>query len=73
MNRFLIFAVYALLIAFAATVPVWSYSIPWGDHPSELICLVLIIALFILLARPFKDSGVDLAAQNEDGSSQIEK
>ncbi len=45
-------AVYVLLIAFAATVPVWSYSVAWGDHPSELIGAALIVVLLrILLMR----------------------
>jgi hypothetical protein len=44
--------VYLLMLAFAATVPVWSYSRPWGDHPSELIGLALVAVLMrILLSR----------------------
>ncbi len=41
--------VYTLLMAFTATVPVWNYSVAWGDHPSELIGMVLIVVLFIIL------------------------
>ena len=45
--------VYVLLMAFAATVPVWSYSVDWGDHPSELIGLAITAVMIrILLKRP---------------------
>ena len=44
--------VYALMLIFAATVPVWSYSRAWGDHPSELIGVALVAVLMrILLSR----------------------
>ncbi len=44
--------VHALILAFAATVPVWPYSVGWGDHPSELIGIALIAALLrILIGR----------------------
>jgi hypothetical protein len=44
--------VYALMVAFAATVPVWSYSKAWGDHPSELIGMALVgVLLRVLLSR----------------------
>jgi hypothetical protein len=42
-------AVYLLLIALAATVPVWTYSVGWGDHPSELIGLALAAVLTRIL------------------------
>jgi hypothetical protein len=43
--------VYLLILAFAATVPVWRYSIAWGDHPSELIGAALVAVLLRVLFR----------------------
>ena len=43
--------VYLLIIVFAATVPVWRYSIAWGDHPSELVGMALIAVLLRILCK----------------------
>ena len=48
--------VYLLIVVFAATVPVWRYSIPWSDHPSELVGMALIAVLLRILLRRDQDS-----------------
>ncbi len=48
--------VYLLIVVFAATVPVWRYSIAWGDHPSELVGMALIAVLLRILLKKDQDS-----------------